>query len=305
VPTPTPTPAPTGALLFDVETGEATILPGDFTARKWLDTEAQTFTSLSGKPSVIDAQGNVTQISEHSGGQVEPDTDNHRVVIWDWEAGLLEVVDTDTLEVVSSGEFGAVPVGTRSWAVSPVAGKVAITDEPYQTVTVYNLDASIANQVFNAEPDEYVWGIDWSRDGEWLLVRARTEEDNIKERSLIFQPDGTLVMEYAAYANWAGARALRLYKRESGTRLVIDSMVDMAHQGQIPIPEGDLLCVSPDGRYAVTAVAASTAFNAPTEHRLVDLVTGDVVSSVVMNRFLVNCDWTPDGGKAILSSGGK
>lgn len=307
VPTPTPTPAPTGALLFDVETGEATILPGDFTARKWLDTEAKTFTILSGKPSVIDADGNVTQISEHSGARVEPDTDNHRVVIWDWEPGLLEVVDTNTGAVAERGDFGVVPVGARSWAVSPAAGKVAITDEPYEAVTVYDLDASNPSQVFTAESGEYVRGIDWSRDGEWLLVRARTEddEDNVEERGLIFRPDGTLVMEFAGYASWAGARSLRLYKREDGTRLVLDSIVDLTHQGQIPIPEGELLCVSPDGRYAVTGEPESSAFNAPTEHRLVDLVTGDVVSSVVMNRFLVNCDWTPDGSKAILSGGGK
>jgi len=29
------------------------------------------------------------------------------------------------------------------------------------------------------------------------------------------------------------------------------------------------------------------------------------VSSVVLNRFLVDCDWTPDGSKVVLSSGGK
>ncbi len=43
VPTPTPTPGPRGALLFDVTTGEARILPGDYPDRRWLDSDALTF----------------------------------------------------------------------------------------------------------------------------------------------------------------------------------------------------------------------------------------------------------------------
>jgi WD40 repeat protein len=237
-----------------------------------------------------------------------PDPDKHRVVIWDYQGSLLEVVDTETMEVVVTGNFGpSVAPGTRRWAVSPAADKVALTDEPYDTVTVYDFDTSNPIPVFTAGPDESVWSFDWSRDGEWLLVVAVTEDDGeiVKERSLVFRPDGTLYIEYAARANWVGAGAIRLFTRERETRVVPDSVIDMVHQGHIPVPEGELLCVSPNGRYAVTGEPESTAFNALTEHRLVDLVTGDVVSSVVMNRFLVNCDWTPDGSKAILSSGGK
>jgi DNA-binding CsgD family transcriptional regulator len=307
VPTPTPTPAPTGALLFDVETGESEILPGDFLSRRWLDTQAMTFAVLSSKPTVVDAEGNATQISDSSGVGVLPDTDHHRVVIWGWESGLLQVIDTETLDVVATGDFGpSVSVGSRRWAVSAAAGKVALADDPYDAVTVYNLDASNPQRVFEVEAGEKILYVDWSGAGEWLLIDVATEVDGriSEERALVYTADGSLVAEYPSRANWVGARTLRVFASGGGSSDTAE-LIDLAHQGHIPLPEGTLLCVSPDGRYGVTAEPRSSDFHAPTDHRLVDLTSGEVVLSVVMTGFLANCDWTPDGSKVVLSPGGK
>jgi DNA-binding CsgD family transcriptional regulator len=308
VPTPTPSPVPAGALVFDVASGEGTILPGDFTARQWLDTQAMTFTTLSSKPTVVDAEGNASPLSQRTGVQTIPDTDKHRVVIWDAGRGLLELLDTESLEVLLSGDFGPpISRSSRRGSVSPAAGKVAIMDEPYDAVTIYDLDASNPRRIFEAKQDERVLFVDWSRDGEWLLVDAITEDDGgvSEERSLLYGADGTLAFEYPVRANWVGARALRLFMQDAGGRSVPDEVIDLTHQGHIPLPDETLLCVSPDGRYAVTGEPQSTAFNAPADHHLVDLVSGEVVSSATVTRFLVSCDWTPDGSKVVLSAGGK
>jgi DNA-binding CsgD family transcriptional regulator len=314
VPTPTPTPGPRGALLFDVAAGEALVLPGEFIDRRWLDSEAMTFTVYNrGSPAYIDAEGEITPISERTGVSFLPDADRRRVVVWDYDGGLLEVVNIDTLEVVLSGEFGpSIPSGYRRWAVSPVAGKVAILDEPYVTVIVYDLDASNSQTIFTAEPDRWVSHFAWSRGGEWLLVVSALKEDvspgRSDERAYVFDLDGRLVLERETGADWAGTQTLRLRKRDDmvsgGGPLITDALLDVAHESEIPVPEGMLLCVSPDSRYAVLAERGS-GLTPSWEHELYDLVTREVVVSATMGNFLINCDWTPDGSKVVLSDGGK
>jgi DNA-binding CsgD family transcriptional regulator len=314
VPTPTPTPGPRGALLFDVASGEARVLPGEFIDRRWLDSEALTFTVYNrGSPAFIDAAGEITPISERTGVSFLPDPDRRSVVVWDWEGGLLEVVNVGTEEVELRGEFGpSIPSGARRWAVSPLAGKVAISDQPYETVMVYDLDASNASPIFTAEPDRWVSHFDWSRGGEWLLVVTALKQDvspgRSDERAYVFDLDGALVLERDSGAGWAGVQTLRLRKRDDmvsgGGPLITDALLDVAHESEIPVPEGMLLCVSPDSRYAVLA-EQGTGQSPPWEHQLYDLVTREVVVSATMGNFLINCDWTPDGSKVILSDGGK
>jgi len=312
-PTPTPTPGPRGALLFDVETGEARVLPGEFTDRRWLDTEAITFTIGSARPTVIDAEGNLSEISQRSGVSVRPDPVNHRIVVWNWDAGLLEVIDAETLSVEITGEFGiAAPSGTRRWDVSPEAGKVAISDQPYEAITVYDLDASNPLSVFTAEPDRFVSHFAWSRGGEWLLVVTALKQEispaRTDEYAYVFDVDGSLVLERHTGADWAGAQTLGLRKRDDmtsgGGPLITDALLDMAHESEIPVPEGSLICVSPDSRYAVLG-ERGRGLTPPYDHQLYDLVTREVVASATMGDFLINCDWTPDGSKVVLSSGGK
>jgi DNA-binding CsgD family transcriptional regulator/outer membrane protein assembly factor BamB len=307
VPTPTPTPAPTGALLFDVTTGETTILPGEFTARRWLDTEAMTFLPLAQEVTIVDGEGNVRTIGGYRNFSALPDTDNGRIVAWDRDGTRLDALDAETGEVLVSGDFQPdLPQGARRWAVSPAAGKVAITDEPYEVVTLYDLDGSNPQQIFTVAEGETVWTTAWSRSGEWLLVTARKEDDGgVEERSLVYRADGTLYREYPLRANWVGAGALRLYSITAANTVAVDSVIDLAHGAEIPVPAGDLLCVSPDGRYAVTGQPESNAFRSPTDHLLHDLATGEVVAQAVLQRFLVNCDWTPDSSRVVLSTGGK
>jgi len=307
VPTPTPTPAPLGALVFDMETGESHVLPGEYIDRRWLDTEAETFTFVSGKATIIDAEGNVTKVAEYEGGvQILPDTDNGRVVVWDWDVGTVEVFDAVTLEVIENADFGYMPGSQRYWAVSPAAGKLALTVEPEHVVTTYNLDGSNPQEIFTTESGRLITHMEWSRDGEWLLVLTADEaSENLATASaLVFDAEGSLVMKRDTYADWAGTRALRLYLLE-GASLIPDSVIDLAHGSQIPLPEGDLLCISPDARYAVVGERVSSTFGGSTEHRIVDLVTHEVVASTTVTRYLVNCDWTPDGSKVVLSAGGK
>jgi DNA-binding CsgD family transcriptional regulator len=306
VPTPTPTPSPRGALLFDVTTGEARILPGDYIDRRWLDPEVLTFVVYSqGNAAVIDAKGKVEVLSPRRNVSYYPMFEDGRVVLWGWSDGLVTAVDLQTGEEAQLGDFGSDPFGERREDVSALAGEVALSEEPFDGVSVYNLDGSDAQSLFSAAPGEAVSYISWSPGGEWLLIVLAIEEDGrVRERSVVLDANGSVVLDRDSAANWAGAGALRLHAI-NGSSLDADALVDVAHGAEIPVPDGTLLCLSPDSRYAVTAEPSTNTFNAPTEHRLHDLVTKEIIASVVVNGFLVNCDWTPDSSKVVLSPGGK
>jgi DNA-binding CsgD family transcriptional regulator len=310
--TPTPTPGPLGALLFDLDTGESTVLPGVYNDRRWLDTQAMTFTITDGKATVIDAEGQLTPIAERSGVQVVPDTDKGHVVIWNWDGGLVEVANMETGEVTGTADFGRVSGSTRNWAVSAVAGKIAISDEPYEVVTTYNLDGSGSRTVFTADPGRSIASIDWSRGGEWLVVVTGRQDENGRringeDHSYVFDTEGALVFERDGRATSVGMQTLQV--RENSTGGVEGALVllDIAHQAEISPPlEGTLICVSPDSRYAVLGGEGIRAIGQPPiEHKVYDLVTHEVVLTAQMGQFLPNCDWTPDGSKVVLSSGGK
>jgi hypothetical protein len=152
----------------------------------------------------------------------------------------------------------------------------------------------------------------WSPGGEWLLVVTALINDlgpqGTDERTYVFDPDGNLVLQRDSGADWAGVQTLRLRKRDDmtsgGGPLITDALLDMAHESEIPVPDGGLLCVSPDSRYAVQ-LSQVFANGPPYEHQLYDLVRREVVASVELDRYLINCDWAPDGSKVVLSSGGK
>ncbi len=118
-----------------------------------------------------------------------------------------------------------------------------------------------------------------------------------------------MVLERYSGADWAGAQTIRLRKRNDmnsgGGPLITDALIDLAHESEIPVPDGGLLCVSPDSRYAVQLSQVFATNGPPYEHQLYDLVKRQVIASVEMDQYLINCDWSPDGSKVVLSSGGK
>jgi DNA-binding CsgD family transcriptional regulator len=314
IPTPTPTLTPRGALVFDVKTGESRIVPGDYCCRRWLSGDDLTFLVYNrGGPASIDAEGNVKSLSDDTNVGFQATADGKRVVIWGYGDGQLRVIDTKTGEETQMADFGSDPFGKRREDVSAVAGKVALSDDPYDTVMVYDLDGSHPRSVYTTESDEGVYYFQWSPDGRWLLlvVGHRGEDGIIRgaERSLLFDADGSLVLQRDSVARWVGAQSLRLSPQSDATPVAgssgTDTLLDVVHESPIPFSEGTLICISPDSRYAVATDANAPGFNTPAEFQLRDLVTGEVVSSVVQYDFLVNCDWTPDGSKVVLSPGGK
>jgi DNA-binding CsgD family transcriptional regulator len=313
VPTPTPTLTPRGALVFDVTTGASRIVPGDYCCRRWLNGDDLTFLVYStGGPATIDADGKVEPLSDRTNVGFQTSADGKGVVIWGYEDGKLSVVDADTGEETQLADFGSDPLGNRREDVSAGARKVAISNQPYDSVTVYDLDGSHSHLLFSAPPEEGVKYFQWSPAGRWLLiVTARRNEDGVirgAERSLVFDAGGTLVLQRDSTAHWVGAQSLLLSPQSDATAPAGSAgtdLLDVAHDSPIPFSGGTLICISPDSRYAVATDANAPGFNTPTEFQLRDLATGEVISSVVEYEFLVNCDWTPDGTKVVLSPGGK
>jgi hypothetical protein len=75
---------------------------------------------------------------------------------------------------------------------------------------------------------------------------------------------------------------------------------------EVPAPDASTVaCVSPDSRYAIVVEEVGSSSRPEFRHQLRELQTGAALSEARAPVWLLNCDWTPDSRKAVLSPGGK
>ena len=85
-------------------------------------------------------------------------------------------------------------------------------------------------------------------------------------------------------------------------------MIDIATGGEIAISNPkELLCVSPDTSYGVYSYeeAPGGPGTVVTRQEMRRLSTDELVMQLRTEQRMLNCDWTPDGRRVVLSPGGK
>jgi DNA-binding CsgD family transcriptional regulator len=315
-PTPTETPVAGGALVFDLDSGSFTPLPGLLSARRWLNAADMTFVANSpaGELALIDAEGWLRPIPTDAGTEFSayyPLPEADQVVVWQPEAGKLSIVDTGTGQARTVSDFGYAQPGRRGWAIAPHSGRIALTD--MSSIRSYAFGGDDEHLVFEASPEEAVVNMEWSPDGRKLLVllgSRQGERISPSARFVVLDETGATLTEGEVAARWAGSDALLVIEdrgQPAGAgRFHGDPLLDLRTGEQVTIAEPkNLLCVSPDGKNGVYVYEKATANTSGQRQEIRSLQTNVLVARSESEQAFYNCDWTPDGRRVVLSPGGK
>jgi DNA-binding CsgD family transcriptional regulator len=313
VPTPTATPVPATALVLDVVERTATTLPGGQNNRRWLDTRTWTFVAASNEgPVIVDAEGSVEPVEGAENAVYFPVVDGGEVLLWYWATGKLTVLDAASMDERDLLDLAADEAPNRVAAISPMTGRFAVTESNLTRLLV--IATHEGRVVFSYEvPDGHsVLSASWSPDGARLLVLSgrRDASGHVRgsERLVVFDNAGNRLLDRDGSARWAGNRWLHSELTSSGGSLLSTVYYSLDDGSELPAPNArDIVCFSPNSRYGILVQETRLA-NAPSiayRHRVVDLETGEAVLEAEVSQFLVNCDWTPDGKRVVLSPGGK
>jgi hypothetical protein len=316
-PTPTQTPVAGGALVFDLDSGGVTALPGVLSARRWLNAADMTFVANApaGELAIIDAEGRLRPIATEAGTEFSayyPLPEADEIVVWQPEAGRLSIVDAGTGHTGAVGEFGYAQPGRRRWAIAPSSGRIALTD--MSSIRSYAFDGSDEHLVFETSPEEGVLNMEWSPDGHRLLVLLGPREgDRIgpSSRFVVLDGTGARLGEGRIAARWAGSDALLLIEDRGqpagASRFSGSQLLDLVTGEQVAVAEAaNLLCVSPEGVHGVYVYEKSNANRGSGQRQEIRSIrTNTRVAGSESEHSFYNCDWTPDGRRVVLSPGGK
>jgi DNA-binding CsgD family transcriptional regulator len=317
VPTPTATPVPATALVFDVDSRRVTVLPGTLIGRKWLDTRAQTFVGFdrSGLAS-IDAAGETTALPGSIGNtDYYPIPDTSQVIVWSVLAGTLRLVDVQTRTETVLHEFGRDDTGTRIYAISAASRRIALGPRERNILQVSNLDGGGQRTMFSAPADRGIVHAAWSPDGTRLLILVGTRVPNQQplepaDQLVVIDAAGRVLLDRQGITGrWAGSGWLLVTSTDrvlGGRPSGPASFLSVPGGEEAPAPAASTVaCVSPDSRYAIIVQEVTGSSGHEFRHELRDLRDDTSVAEARSPQWLVNCDWTPDSRKVVLSPGGK
>jgi DNA-binding CsgD family transcriptional regulator len=317
VPTPTATPVPPTALVFDVENGNASVLPGTLAGRRWLDPDAGTFVGYGPTGlTVIASDGTTRPVPGGRGfADYQPIPGTARVVVWHSDVGALVEADVDAGTERVLAEFGGDPTSRRRFALSVAGRRIVLTDPTASEARSYPFDGGPELLVYRAPPGLGIMHAAWSPDGAklLLLLARRGAQDRLEPADRFVVVDSTgrqLLGREGTTARWAGNAWLLITPAGQQLSGGPGEASFLSVPGGIESPAGPAsswMCVSPDGRYGIVVSEAPGSGNSRSEyrHELRDLRDGSTVTEVRSPQWLVSCDWTPDSRKAVLSPGGK
>ncbi|HEY7467211.1 MAG TPA: helix-turn-helix transcriptional regulator [Dehalococcoidia bacterium] len=317
VPTPTATPVPPTAVVFDVDSRSVTTLPGTVIGRRWLDTVAETFVGFDRNGlAVIDAGGETTPLPGSIGNtDYYPIPGTGQVIVWSVLSGSLRMVDVQTRTETVLHEFGRDDTGTRIYAISAASRRIALGPRERNILQVSDLDGSSERTVFTAEQTRGIVHAAWSPDGQRLLILVGTRVPSQQplepaDQLIVVDAAGRVLLDRQGITGrWAGSGRLLVTSTDrvlGGRPSGPASFLSVPGGEEVPAPAASTVaCVSPDSRYAVVVAEVAASPRPEFRHELYDLQAGVPVAEARAPVWLLNCDWTPDSRKAVLSPGGK
>jgi DNA-binding CsgD family transcriptional regulator len=323
-PPPTPTRAPVsgGALVFDTRDRSVRALPNLVYYRQWLDSTAMTFVALGSEslPVVVSATGEtLARVSDRSGlDWFYAMPGEGKILMARLVSGKLGIFDVATGREQQIGDFGPPPPGLPSGRVSAISvtgRRIAFAEgsPPGAEVEVYALDGSAQRVVYRARADEQAVFLAWSPDGTRLVVQLapRGAGNQIADHFVVVALDGRVLLESSSTAVWAGNPRLLVTEpvRNPGSASSMASdLMDLVTGARTPVSgTTKLICVSPEGRYAVSYSirAGGPGPGTGAVYQLRDVVTDELLVEATTEYAMTACDWTRDGTMAVVSPGGK
>jgi hypothetical protein len=225
------------------------------------------------------------------------------------------MVDVDARTETVLHEFGRDDTGTRIYAISAASRRIALGPRERNILQVSNLDGSGERTVFSAPADRGIVHAAWSPDGTRLLILVGTRVPNQQplepaEQLVVVDAAGRVLLDRQGITGrWAGSGWLLVTSTDrvlGGRPSGPASFLSVPDGDEAPAPAASTVaCVSPDSRYAVIVEEVAGSPSHEFRHELRDLRDDTSVAEARSSQWLVNCDWTPDSRKVVLSPGGK